>query len=152
MSSTNIGNLVTGQFAQAQNYANTAQTQVASFLETLNTAAAYTVPTIDVTWNSIAAPDSVALPAEAVLDAVTYEEPTLPDAFTPEMVTVDAISYTPEGAVVLAGRGTAGAAVRLPVDAMPDVTTVQVSVMTQAPGLSPVEVERVVTVPVTGLS
>ncbi len=94
MAATNIGNLVTGQFAQAQNYANTAQTQVASFLETLNTAAAYTVPTIDVTWNSIAAPDSVAMPAEAVLDAVTYEEPTLPDAFTPEMVTVDAISFT----------------------------------------------------------
>jgi len=49
------------------------------------------------------------------------------------------------GALLLAG---AWAALRLPVDAMPDVTTVQVAVLTQAPGLSPVEVERVVTVPI----
>ncbi len=39
------------------------------------------------------------------------------------------------------------AAYRLPVDAMPEVSTVQVTVLTQAPGLSPVEVERMVTAP-----
>ncbi len=36
----------------------------------------------------------------------------------------------------------------LPIDAMPDVSTVQVAVLTTAPGLAPVEVERTVTVPI----
>lgn len=36
----------------------------------------------------------------------------------------------------------------LPIDAMPDVSTVQVVVLTSAPGLAPVEVERTVTVPI----
>jgi cobalt-zinc-cadmium resistance protein CzcA len=40
------------------------------------------------------------------------------------------------------------AAVRLPVDAVPDVTNVQVQVITSAPALSPAEVEQYVTVPV----
>jgi heavy metal efflux system protein len=41
-----------------------------------------------------------------------------------------------------------GVAVRmLPIDAVPDVSTVQVSVLTDCPGLSPVEVERTVTFP-----
>lgn len=39
------------------------------------------------------------------------------------------------------------AASRLPIDAMPDVSTVQVAVLTEAPGLSPIEVERMVTAP-----
>lgn len=39
------------------------------------------------------------------------------------------------------------AAARLPIDAMPDVSTIQVSILTNAPGLSPVQVERTVTVP-----
>ncbi|MET0387764.1 MAG: CusA/CzcA family heavy metal efflux RND transporter [Polyangiales bacterium] len=39
------------------------------------------------------------------------------------------------------------AARELPIDAIPDVSTVQVSVLTDAPGLSPVEVERSVTTP-----
>ncbi len=43
----------------------------------------------------------------------------------------------------------------LPIDAFPDVTNVQVQVLTDAPGLSPVEVERFITIPlerqVTGL-
>ena len=39
------------------------------------------------------------------------------------------------------------AARTLPIDAVPDVSTVQVSVMTDAPGLSPIEVERSVTTP-----
>lgn len=40
------------------------------------------------------------------------------------------------------------AATRLPIDAVPDVTNVQVQVITPAPALSPVEVEQYVTVPV----
>jgi cobalt-zinc-cadmium resistance protein CzcA len=41
-----------------------------------------------------------------------------------------------------------GAAARyLPIDAVPDVSTIQVSVLTDAPGLAPVEVERTVTFP-----
>ncbi|MFO0678319.1 MAG: CusA/CzcA family heavy metal efflux RND transporter [Polyangiaceae bacterium] len=48
------------------------------------------------------------------------------------------------GVLLIAG----GAAARyLPIDAIPDVSTVQVSVMTDCPGLSPVEVERAVTFP-----
>jgi cobalt-zinc-cadmium resistance protein CzcA len=49
-------------------------------------------------------------------------------------------------ALLLAGG--VWAMVRLPVDAMPDVATVQVSVMTKAAGLSPIEVERVLTLPI----
>ena len=48
-------------------------------------------------------------------------------------------------AAVIAGG--AAAARYLPIDAVPDVSTVQVSVLTEAPGLSPVEVERNVTFP-----
>jgi cobalt-zinc-cadmium resistance protein CzcA len=40
------------------------------------------------------------------------------------------------------------AALRLPVDAVPDVTNVQVQIITSAPALSPAEVEQYVTVPV----
>ena len=41
----------------------------------------------------------------------------------------------------------AWAARTLPIDALPDVSTVQVSVLTSASGLSPVEIERTVTMP-----
>src|SRR3954453_23861469 len=44
--------------------------------------------------------------------------------------------------------GGAFAARTLPIDAVPDVSTIQVSVLTDAPGLSPVEVERTVSFPV----
>ena len=40
------------------------------------------------------------------------------------------------------------AAIELPIDAVPDITNVQVQVITPAPALSPVEVEQYVTVPV----
>lgn len=40
------------------------------------------------------------------------------------------------------------AARSLPIDAMPDVSTIQVAVLTTAPGLSPLEVERTVTMPI----
>lgn len=39
------------------------------------------------------------------------------------------------------------AARALPIDAIPDVSTVQVAVLTNAPGLSPIEVERAITFP-----
>ena len=41
-----------------------------------------------------------------------------------------------------------GAARKLSIDAVPDVTNTQVSVLTSAPGLSPVEVERYLTFPI----
>src|SRR5688572_24005201 len=49
-------------------------------------------------------------------------------------------------AVLLVTGGIAAA--KLPIDAVPDVSTIQVSVLTKAPGLSPVEVERTVTIPI----
>lgn len=51
------------------------------------------------------------------------------------------------GSLLLAGAGF-WAMTRLPVDAVPDVTNVQVQVMTTAPALSPLEVEQFITVPV----
>ena len=39
-------------------------------------------------------------------------------------------------------------AVRLPIDAVPDVTNVQVQINTNAPALSPLEIERQITLPV----
>jgi heavy metal efflux system protein len=49
--------------------------------------------------------------------------------------------------LALIGLGVA-AARSLPIDAVPDVSTIQVAVLTDALGLSPVEVERTVTTPV----
>ena len=37
---------------------------------------------------------------------------------------------------------------RLPIDAVPDVTNVQVQILTEAPALAPLEVERFITFPV----
>src|SRR6201999_219132 len=51
------------------------------------------------------------------------------------------------GCVILIGFGIR-AAIRLPIDAIPDVTNVQVQIITTAPALSPVEVEQYVSVPV----
>ena len=48
---------------------------------------------------------------------------------------------------VLLGAG-AWAARALPVDALPDVSTIQVSVLTSAGGLTPLEIERTVTTPI----
>lgn len=54
--------------------------------------------------------------------------------------------------LLVAGLGVR-AALQLPVDAVPDVTNVQVQVLTDSPGLAPEEVERFVTFPVeTALS
>lgn len=51
------------------------------------------------------------------------------------------------GFAVLIGFGVR-ATLRLPIDAVPDVTNVQVQIITTAPALSPVEVEQYVSVPV----
>jgi len=40
------------------------------------------------------------------------------------------------------------AALQLPIDAVPDVTNVQVQIITAAPALSPVEVEQYISIPV----
>src|SRR5215472_8837565 len=50
-------------------------------------------------------------------------------------------------ALVLLGFGF-NAAQRLSVDAFPDVTNIQVQIATEAPGKSPEEVERFVTIPI----
>ena len=42
----------------------------------------------------------------------------------------------------------ARAAIELPIDAVPDVTNVQVQIITPAPALSPVEVEQYISIPV----
>lgn len=52
------------------------------------------------------------------------------------------------GAVLLMAGGGIFSALRLPIDAVPDMTNTQVTVITQAGALSPVEVERYVTYPV----
>ena len=49
--------------------------------------------------------------------------------------------------VVLLGAGGIALA-KLPIDALPDVSSVQVDIITQAAGLSPTEVERAVTTPI----
>ena len=51
------------------------------------------------------------------------------------------------GVVVLIALGVQSF-VRLPIDAFPDVTNIQVEVLSNAPGLSPLEVEKFVTHPV----
>lgn len=35
----------------------------------------------------------------------------------------------------------------LPIDAFPDVTNIQVQILADGPGLSPIEVERLITIP-----
>jgi cobalt-zinc-cadmium resistance protein CzcA len=51
------------------------------------------------------------------------------------------------GVVAIVGVG-GWAAATIPIDAFPDVTNVQVEVVSSAPGLSPLEIERMVTYPV----
>ena len=51
------------------------------------------------------------------------------------------------GAFVLLLLGGAYAATRLPIDAIPDISPVQVSVLTEAPGFSAADVERAGTFP-----
>ncbi len=50
--------------------------------------------------------------------------------------------------VALVGVAGARAALGLPIDAVPDITNVQVQVLTRAPSLGPVDVERMITFPV----
>jgi cobalt-zinc-cadmium resistance protein CzcA len=67
-----------------------------------------------------------------------------------ELLAVASIRYRHGLAVALLALFVVGflALRRLPIDAMPDVSTVQVAVLTSAPGLSATEVERAVTAPV----
>ena len=50
-------------------------------------------------------------------------------------------------AVVLLGAGVL-AWQKLPIDAFPDVTNIQVMILAEAPGLAPSEVERLITAPI----
>jgi heavy metal efflux system protein len=64
---------------------------------------------------------------------------------------VDFIVRTRTPVLVLLGAlliGGVFAARTLPIDAVPDTSTIQVSVLTEAPGLSPEEVERMITFPI----
>ena len=94
MTTQSVADIVTGQFAQAQTYANHAQTQLNSFLSVLDGAADYAVPTIDLTWNSIDAPPTVAPPTVPTLDGVTFVDPTEPAAASLTPVTIDPITFT----------------------------------------------------------
>ncbi|MHB1559146.1 MAG: efflux RND transporter permease subunit, partial [Isosphaeraceae bacterium] len=53
------------------------------------------------------------------------------------------------GTLLIAGLGIYSA-LHLPIDAVPDLTNVQVQVMTEAPALSPPEVEMLISFPVEG--
>src|SRR4051794_7566502 len=53
------------------------------------------------------------------------------------------------GTLLVAGMGV-HSALSLPIDAVPDLTNVQVQVITEAPALSPLEVETLLSVPVEG--
>src|SRR5215510_14492211 len=50
--------------------------------------------------------------------------------------------------VVIVGAIGTRSALKLPIDAVPDITNVQVQVLTNAPALGPVDVERTITFPV----
>ncbi len=50
------------------------------------------------------------------------------------------------GVVILVAMG-AWSVLRIPIDAFPDVTNIQVELLSTAPGMSPPEVERFVTYP-----
>jgi cobalt-zinc-cadmium resistance protein CzcA len=50
--------------------------------------------------------------------------------------------------VAIMAAGGAYSLINLPIDAVPDVTNVQVQVLTAAPSLAPLEMERQVTFPV----
>ena len=50
--------------------------------------------------------------------------------------------------VAIVGALGVRSALRLPIDAVPDITNVQVQVLTSAPALGPIDVERMVTMPV----
>src|SRR5574338_310523 len=51
------------------------------------------------------------------------------------------------GAIALLGDGI-WAATRLPIDAVPDITNVQVQINTEVKGLAPEEIEKLVTFPI----
>ena len=89
-----ISDIVIGQFAQAQNYATNAQDQLTGFLSTLNTAASYTVPTIDLAWTSVTEPATVAPPSAVTLGDVTFTPPASePTAPTLDAVTVPTLTF-----------------------------------------------------------
>lgn len=94
MSTQSVSDIVVGQFSQAQTYANQAQSQLSSFLSVLDGAADYAVPTINLTWETIGAPATVAPPTAVTLDAVTFTEPTEPTAGTFDPVVIDPIAFT----------------------------------------------------------
>ena len=93
MTTQSIADIVTGQFATAHNYAQDAVASTDAFLAALNAAAAFTVPTIDLTWTPITEPDALTPAAPVTLDDVIYTAPTAPTALVLDDPVVDAISF-----------------------------------------------------------
>ena len=94
MSSVDIKNFVVGQFAQAQDYANQATGQLTGFLDVLEGAANYTVPTIDLSWETVPAPAAIAVPSTPTLEDVTFTDPTEPTEASLDPVVIDPIEFT----------------------------------------------------------
>lgn len=115
--------VVASSFAQAQTYANIAQSSLTGFTNALN-AAVYAPPTLSVTWNSIATPSLPSLPSTPTLPAITYAAPTAPSDFVdvaPAVTTIDPFD----------GVSPAGSAL------MNDLTATIISRLAGGTGLSP---------------
>jgi len=91
---TTPAEFVSQQFSAAQTYADTATRQLTSFLNVLNSAASYTVPTIDLTWETVGAPAVVAPPEPPTLDDVTFETPEEPTAPTLTVPDINAPTFS----------------------------------------------------------
>lgn len=97
MSSVDIKNFVAGQFSEAQRYADEATKSMTGFVGALNAAAGYAVPTIDLEWETIKGPESVAgatAPELLSLDDLGYKEVSVPGADGFDFVTIDPIEFT----------------------------------------------------------
>ena len=82
--------LVNQSFANAQNYAATAQQALTGFTDALSTSI-YAPPTISVTWNSLAAPTLPSLPSVPTMPTIAFAAPTAPGewALAEPVITVD---------------------------------------------------------------
>lgn len=132
MSTQSVADIVLGQFAQAQSYANSAQGQLSSFLSVLDTAASYAVPTINLTWTAVGAPDTVAPPIAVTLESVTFTPPASePTALTLDPVTVPTLTFGESAPVT-----NFPAAPTLSIGAAPSIPSVGAVAMPSAPTLT----------------
>jgi hypothetical protein len=127
---TDIRGFVQGQFAEAQRFANDAQEQCNEFLEVLNGAAAYAVPTISMDWETIQAPEPLTPLPPVELDDVVYEEPA--DG-PPAEITIDPVELGPMTFGVAAPTTDFPAAPELDIGTMPTIPAVGAVAMPSAP-------------------